>query len=269
MKPYQFSLIRYVHEPSGQEFANIGVLLWTPRDKKLHFELTDRYTRLSAFFTRFDGVAYRQLIRLLRVRLQEYSKAAEGEFSDIIGRLFPNDASSFRTSEIMAGIAADPEQRLRDLFEELVQHNDPHAGRVRNDEVEIWGKVERSLARHHLENRLHPRLIATPHYEWKFKASWQNGTTQLLEPISFDYLSSREVIEKANTWKGRLMTLSSESDFRLSAVVEGPSSANLRPAYEDALAILRGAPRIRTIVRDEREMDAFLTEVEKELAQGR
>ena len=77
-----------------------------------------------------------------------------------------------------------------------------------------------------------------------------NGSRQVLEAVSFDYLHAADVIDKATQWSGRLLNLDAE-DFQMTSVVSAPSSSELRQAYTKALAILRSAPRMRAVLPEQ------------------
>ena len=58
MTPYNFALLRYMHSAVAGELVNIGVVMWVPQQNGvLHF-ISDRYSRLSGFYSEFfDGTA--------------------------------------------------------------------------------------------------------------------------------------------------------------------------------------------------------------------
>jgi hypothetical protein len=72
-----------------------------------------------------------------------------------------------------------------------------------------------------------------------------NGVHQVMEPISLDYLSAGEVIEKATSWSGRLFNLAKGQPFQFTGVIGAPDRDDLRDAYKRAVAILAGAPNVR------------------------
>ena len=82
--------------------------------------------------------------------------------------------------------------------------------------------------------------------------------------LGIDYLKGREVIDKANTWSGRLFNLAKRSEFQMTGVVAPPDRRDLQSAYDHALAILRGAPNVRTVVTEE-ELAGFIPTIEREV----
>lgn len=277
MTPYQFALVRYLHKASAGELVNVGLVMWLPTKKRLLYSVNERYSRLSSFFQPFDGAGYRQLVRQLSSTFRDVSRELSGEIQlglfsappetidDILPRLLQDDASCFQWSTVMAGIASDPTARLKQLVAEMIERHESRAPRERRDENDIWGNVEQRLRQQGLAPRLQKEVeITGKNYTYRFKTGWQNGVRQVMEPISFDYLYAADVVEKANTWSGRLFNLANSADFQLSAVVAPPERKDLRAAYNQAIAILKSAPKVRRLLTEE-EFEDFMHEIERDL----
>lgn len=87
-------------------------------------------------------------------------------------------------------------------------------------------------------------MVHAPHYELSFDHAWRNGTWNVAQPVSFDMLDPRAIRDKATNWTGRLLTVKPrELDTNVYLLVGMPardSSAPVREAANDALAILEG-----------------------------
>jgi hypothetical protein len=276
MTPYHFTLLRYIHDASSEEFANVGVLMWLPEERRLLFRMHERYARLSAFFGNFDGVGYRQMSKALVRRVRGLQRELEqgtllveaaAGIGAIMTRLVPEDSTCFGWSKAMGGIADDAELRLEQLLSEFVTSRDATAPRERRDEAQIFDRIDETLSRRGLAGRLSYGFeIYGQDYSYRFRTAWVNGQRQVLEPISFDYLNATEVVEKANTWSGRLLNLSRGAQFQMTGVVAKPTRRELVEAYDQAVAILRQAPSVRAVVPEE-ELEQFVGEIEQDLAQ--
>jgi hypothetical protein len=106
--------------------------------------------------------------------------------------------------------------------------------------------------------------IETPNYAYRFRAGWENGVAQVMEPISFDFLERSHLVDTATTWTGRLATLSRSNEFQFTAVVAPPPVEDLQDAFKQALGIVAECPQVMRLV-NEAEMDAFLAEVEQDV----
>lgn len=182
-----------------------------------------------------------------------------------LAEIVAEESTAFVWSDLMGGVAEQPESRLEQLFVEFVTRYDAAAPRNRRDEVEILNHVETVLRRRGLLNQMEYGVeVQSSRYSYRFKTAWMNGQRQVMEPISLDYLNGTEVIEKANTWSGRLFNLQDAGRFQMTAVVAKPARRDLEGAYQQALAILRDAPKVRAIIPED-EIEAFIPEIERDL----
>lgn len=275
MIPFQFALLRYRHNASAGELVNVGVVMWIPNRRRLLFRVNDRYGRLASFFPGFDGVGYRAMVRQLRGRWEQAATELTGgattnpepeSIDDLLPSLMREDASSFQWSPSMGGAVPSPERRLEQLFAEFVERHEARGPRERRDEHDVWAVVEQRLQARGLAERVSFGVeLGSDPYLYKFRLGWQNGKTQVLEPISLDILSPTEMVEKANMWRGRLHTLGPARAFAFTGIVAPPQRADLGVAFERATAILRGAPSVRYIVTEEK-LDDVLADIERDLA---
>ncbi len=273
MKPYQFSLLRYVHNVATEEFVNIGVVMWVPAEKQFLYKLTERYGRLSNFFDGFNSAGYRQMLRELKHRLREAGKKETNGQIETISDLLPQivliESGCFQWSAAMGGIALDPAQRLNQLFAEMIErHEDQHAS-TRRDEAAVMKGVTERFRQHGIAAKLSENVeVKGGKYSYKFKYGWQNGKRQVLEPISFDYEDKERVIEKANRWAGRLYNLrQADDDFQMTGIVAPPQDPQLIDAFNQAIEMLADAPKVRMLIRED-QVEGFIPEIERDLAEA-
>lgn len=86
--------------------------------------------------------------------------------------------------------------------------------------------------------------------------SWHNGKQQVAEPISLDYAHNKSIIERANTWVGRLVDLSQGSEFEMTAIIYTPDGRHDKKGdtYRKARDMLAHAPKVRRVI-DSGELD--------------
>ena len=106
--------------------------------------------------------------------------------------------------------------------------------------------------------------MATTNFDYLFKMGWNNGTRQVLEPISLAF-GTREIVDKANTWSGQLFNLSKDNDFDCTMVLAVPDEHIDMTAFNQGLAILKGARSIRKIITED-EVNDYMSEIEKDLS---
>lgn len=274
MKAYQFVIIRYVHNLSTEEFVNIGILLWEPRERRVFYLLSERYSRLSNFFEGFNSNGYRSMLRQLKsnmraVQRNERLLREARSVQDLAETVVSKGPSCFQWSEQMGGVAEDLSIRVRAIFANIVDRHYEKRERSRRTEHEIYRDMHKRLVQTLRKLDLLKKLesdivIQGQHFGHKFRIGWQNGTQQFLEPISFDYSQGMDLVEKAYVWSGRLQDLSKQTKFKMTGVVAPPANEQLKKYYDEALKILEESPSIRTIVEEDK-FESFLPEIKQDL----
>ena len=257
MSPYEFALVRYVHDIASGEVVNVGVVLFDREARELHFRTNDRFGRISKFFGGIDGVAYHRLLRHLTDRLSGISQSLaspglwdeEGDsLEGLLAGVIQREDERLQVSSIMSGVSSEPARRMARLFDEFVWRYEAADDRPRRDE----GDVRRGISQKIVSSRLAANVefnfsLHAPDYDHEFHIAWMNGQRQVLDPISLDLVDGNRIVEKASLWSGRLLNLSRGGPFKFTGVVALPSDPTLERATERALTILRKAPQVRQI----------------------
>ena len=75
MNEYRFFALRYVHDAVTQEFANVGIVLYSEELRVLKSRFTTHYSRLSGMFGGgVDGDSFRSVIRYVQSRLERVAE---------------------------------------------------------------------------------------------------------------------------------------------------------------------------------------------------
>lgn len=257
---YETALVQFRPVVSSEERVNVGVLVFCPDLSQLQWRITDHYRRLKDLYPRLDGKQYRNMRRAFEVRIQRTAgRSADPKQSVMIGAkslseimsvLLPSDGSAFVHSTIRFGHCDDLEARTAELYEEYVEQYERQSVRERIDNEVLWERVKTSpqfqrVAPHVKEE---VTLSTTRGYQYTFKAGWQNGHQQLLEPITLDYVDPFEMVDKAVWWSGRLHELASQNSFDLIAIVSDPPANGARQKYDQARTLLEGSERLRLVI---------------------
>jgi hypothetical protein len=259
-----------MHDLSSGEFVNIGVVMFEPTALSLKLKLSDRYQRVSEFFGGISGNAYRAVVRQIERSLvaashdlRQPSLLAEspGSLSAVLGRVAPDAESSLRFSEVMYGVSEKVDLRLEELFDEFVRKYETRDDRIRREESDVGQELDRQLIKSGLWDKVKfDYQIQAEHYRFSFHAAWQNGKTQVLQPISFDLVDEQKIVEKATRWTGRLYNLSQGADFGFNGVLARPQDRKLDKALNEAIAILSDSPLVRNVVLEE-DADSILDQI--------
>lgn len=271
---YSFSVLRYMHDPATQEFANIGVALYSKEARYLNAVCTTNYGRISKMFTKIDGNRFRQVTRYIETQVRKLGDGLPSQLSfeppaaiqSLLARILPPDDSAFQFSPAGAGITSNPEKTLTELFERFVERYSLTSDSVRRDEEDVWKVFRGPLERRHVAARLVPKKIVAPNYDYEFQHSWKNQVWHVCEPVSFDMVDASSILDKANRWVGRAMSLvEGNENFKMHVLLGEPRDSKLQSTFVKAQNILHKIPNRPELV-SEREAESFADEVAQQIA---
>ncbi len=271
--PYSFSVLRYVHDPTTQEFVNIGVAVYSAEAGFLRAICTMNYRRITEMFQKIDGHRFRQVSRYIQEQIcaAGQSRGAilpfeiELSIESVLAKILPPDDSAIQFSKAGVGLSANLQQTLHDLFRRHVEHYSSHADGSRRTDEEVWRAFREPMDRAHVTPWLSPKRIVAPSYEYEFERSWKNEVWHVLEPVSFDLLEAASILDKANRWVGRATSLmDSPEPFRMYMLLGEPTDERLKETFIKAQNILNKMPVKKEFIR-ESEADAFAEELAQEV----
>lgn len=261
--PYSFSVLRYIHDPVSQEFANVGVAVFSAQGRYFEAICAQHYGRISRIFGSIDGDRFRQTTRFIQDRIRrigsEMSDSLPFEanltIEGLLAGILPPDDSSFQFSPNGVGLSTNLDETLRELFTRFVdKYSSPEP--VRRDEEEVWKVYREPLDRRHLTPYLSPKKIIAPNYEYEFKHSWKNEVHHVYEPVSFDLIEANSIVDKANRWLGRATSLAdSKEKFEMHLLLGEPQDAGLKNAFTKARNILNKIPNRPELIREDEAED--------------
>ncbi len=271
--PYTFSTLRYVHDVVSGEFVNVGVALYAPDTRFLGISCVTTYSRLSAFFGVINGDHFKKMMRHITSGIEEFGEQVRTEFAfqkslNIRGwtdKVLPADDSSLQFSPPKGGLTDDPQATLEKLYERYVGHYAQRARPPSRSDEEVERIFRDVLAERQLLKELRPKKIVGPDYEHEFPYSWKNGIWHASEAVSFDLMDSGTIIDKANRWLGRAVSLNgSEEKFKVYLLLGKPHRSQLKKAFTTAENILHKMPCEHEFIREE-EAESFAEHIREEL----
>ncbi len=272
---YSFVVLRYVHDIVSGEFINVGVALYAPAVRYVGAQCNTRYGRLSKMFLDVDGEYFRGLMRHIETRFDEMSDkfhkelpfdAAPANIIEIARKVLPPDDSALQWSEAGGGYTENPAKTLEELYVRIVERYEERQQRPRREDDDVWKVFKKELEMRHVLAHLHPKKIITRDYEYEFEHSWKNQNWHVYEPLSFDLLEADSILDKANRWLGRIVTLQDSPDkFKLYFLLGEPSLDSLQPVFTKAENILNKMPVEKELI-PEREAKQFSETLAREIA---
>ena len=129
-QPYTYTILRYVHDTSTGEFANVGVVLLSPEAHYANAILCPTYGRISKMFPGFDGEHFSTVVRHLQSRFDEIAKCGKQKMDlnqkpvnaqELAYTVIAADDSSFQWSPMGSGLAADLSATAKSIYERMVE----------------------------------------------------------------------------------------------------------------------------------------------------
>ncbi len=268
---YSTITLRYLHDVVTGEFANIGVVLYSPEQRFLEARFTTSYERLNAMFLRIDHLHYRGLMRYMANRFDEIAADIRDglhvppvvALTEIVRQVLPPDDSSLQWSEQGGGLTDDPAKTLGELYKRFVEQYVAGAEQVSRSDEEVAKPFKAKLGK--ASERLTPKRIEARDYQYEFRFGWQNAVWHLYEPVSFDLLDPNSIREKAVRWYGRSAALQGSADkFKIHFLIGEPRQPGTEGAFQNALHLLREMPGQKQLVR-EHEIEGLASQVAEEI----
>lgn len=272
--PYNFSILRYTHDPLTQEFINVGVALYAPSAGYIGAICTSRFGRISNAFGAVDGSHFRRQTEYIQARIDEFGDRLEKELplnalpksiEQVTSAVLPPDDSSFQFSAPGGGIAGDLDVALDELFDRYVDKYCRVTKRPARTEDDVWRSFRPSLEKRQVLSHLKPVKIVGSDYEHEFDYAWKNLQWHTLQPLSFDLADAGNIMDKANTWLGRAQSLSdSKEGFQLYFLLGSPMERKLGKAFDKAKNILHKMTVKHEFVKED-EAEDFAENLYKEI----
>jgi len=258
---YTYTLLRYVHDVASGEFANVGVVVFSPDVRYAGALCRETYGRISKMFPDMNRDGFKSLMRYIEAQIDAAGARMQGELpletmpadaGALARSVLPHDDSSLQWGPVGGGLCDDPAQKLEDLFARyVVRYDDKTVVNSRTDE-EVWSRFKRALDEKHLTARLQTKKISVADDEVEFARAYKNNQWHCIEAISLDLALADSIKDKAHKWLGQITSVKSTSEsFRVYFLVGAPQSPGLRESYENALKILAKVPVEHEIVPEE------------------
>ncbi len=93
------------------------------------------------------------------------------------------------------------------------------------------------------------KRIEAKDYQYEFRYAWKNSTWHLYEPVSFDLVEPRSIVEKASRWLGRGHALQDATErFTIHFLLGEPRQPGREKEYQHALHLMERIPVQKELV---------------------
>lgn len=248
-KPYSYVVLRYVHDTTSCEFVNVGVLVYSAQERYAKAKCRNTAGRITTLFPGSDGKIFKSIMRALQQQIEKIGEKMAHDLpleelpktvTDLAQTILPKDDSSLQWSAPGGGVTENLDEALESLFDRHVSRYDEKTeGATRTDEA-VWTKFRRALEARQVLKKFERKTISCKDDEIEFQHAWKNGVWHCLEPVSLDLRSADSIKAKAHRWLGQVLSLEGNSDaFKLYFLLGEPTGQELRPAFDQAVSILK------------------------------
>lgn len=215
-----YAIVRFMPFIETGEFANVGVVLFSPKTRYFGFRLLgSRYARVTHFFDQLDGQVFRVAIRQFRDELQRIDRLMQGLGTDRRFRSLDRGGAfalwqevikpretMLRFSEPRVVLVDVPESRLEALYAHYVERDfvtREYQERAMENAVRDWLQ----------EARLHDRFVQGRvgndeyHANFPFVAFEGRVPRKVIKPLNLGYADVTRIIDHGGQWVVRINAL--------------------------------------------------------------
>ena len=250
---YQYSPLQYRFNSALGEVLNVGLLIIFPEQQKVEFVYPERLARLKAAYPNsipektlkafFNGIV--QKVALLNRQPEIFNDYQNRPLDFIDNELLIRDESALQFGEVRTGVLYTDDltnivQQLRNLYLSIYDL-DEEEFKKRNEDYLIKEYRNRLKGRNEtiFEGKKIEENVKIGDYSFPF--AWQNGTYNVVNPVSFDLRRPESIIRKATLNFGKVTLLQDfalEKHARFDMLLAKPKKKTLFKSYDEAIDIL-------------------------------
>ncbi len=239
-----YSIIRFLPYVETGEFANVGVVLFSPDARYFDFRLLTKMRRVTTFFDRLDRRIVAEALRGYRTEMRRVAALVQEHFG--AGLVAPKEArqlfdevtrareSVIRFSEPRTLLAADPVAELDRLYEHFVERTfaTPEYHELILERTMRTMLKGEGLAERFKDARIHAGPVE---FRVPFAARSENGEViRIIKPLHLAQPDPIQIFDHGTQWAGRLRLLREKMKHgpQVLLAVEAPQDAgDRRDAY--------------------------------------
>lgn len=259
-----YSILQYKHSPVLEEALNVGVLFYFPDEtKKIQFFFTEP-TRIKPIYKDFDSKYFHTVLKIVQTNIEKFSddiyatsllNSSLKEFITLY--LLKEDDTSLQFTNIHSAINvfSSTDKAIEAYIHLLLPLSEKKDSEVlKHDEKFIIKKVKtRILSRRpELEAKLLKDVqIDTEIGSLKFDFAWQNGSLNLVKPISFDLHEIHTFQSKTAEYCSYLNWLNSytkQNNCRVDILLAEPQDRSFKDIYYKSVKLLESIDSNKQLV---------------------
>ncbi len=275
-KKYTYSILKYQHSALLGESLNIGVLIYFPFEDKFVFKYSRNLSRVKAVYEIVSEKTIKHYLfqienSIKNLRTNEFSFFDKDKFDyfDLFIDKFilPRDGSVLQFSKSKQSFLNNNDVDLTISYltnKFLLEKEKNIAGGAIVKEPLLTKKFYGYLSDLDFEkinvnnNKFYKnyKVINETGNEFNFDYAWQNGTLNLVKPISFDLKEPKGIAKKAYENFGLFTDLKNEAEvnnLRYDLLIGKPESKDLFKEFDHALNLLDTLDKVDIVLEEDIE----------------
>ncbi len=203
MKSYQYQILRFSYDKITEEFINVGIVLYAPKENYINIKTTNKYKRISDFYM-ISANKYFSAIKSVEKSLKDYIHKAEltDNLEFITNNVLSVDDSALQFSKTYCGITNDLDNLSEELYDRYVDRYNKSERKTLTDH-DVWQKIFRpKFESIGLVKKLVKRTVKTEKDTFNFDYSWKNGVWHYYKPLTFDLSEQASIKDKVYKYVG-------------------------------------------------------------------
>lgn len=262
---FTYTILQYIHSNILEERVNLGILFHFPNHSvPFVFVYPKNIERIKHLYPSVN-------LKKIRWYLESITDTVRSINESIHTSIFNQEfeLTKFIDSEILKN--DDSALRFSTLHHSILYTNDSTTvvNEIFAEYFSAYGHKENSnnITEHQISNRYLSLLrskspiieskiiknykLTRNDFDFSFDYAWQNGTLNLVKPITFDLVDAHAIQHKSVLWFGNLSLLKSDADernIRFDLLIAEPTEKSVFKEYSNALKTIDLAPVNKQII---------------------
>ncbi|MFV8337152.1 DUF3037 domain-containing protein [Flavobacterium sp. RSP29] len=271
-KNYIYSILQYRHSEISGEAINIGALLYWPENNRFIFEYSKNLLRIKIIYDLVSERIIKEYLRTIQQRCNKLSKNdilfwgkdINLDFEDFINKhIYIKDSSSLQFTEPIVSLNYfnDPLIVLNNIINKNYISSEIKKEKKILKEPILLKKYNDILIElginkiHNIDLKFKKDFIVKNETgnQFKFDYAWQNGSLNLVKPISFDLNDQKTIAEKAYKNFGQFTDLRNEAienNLRYDLLLAKPQNIDFFKEYDHAIKLLQNLDNVKLILEE-------------------
>jgi hypothetical protein len=276
--PVQYAIIRFMPFRETEEFANVGIVVMSARERVFEYKLvTKRHKRITDFFSEIDKFVYLAAAKEVSAELERCRellkkngfdrrmRSVDEEFANhLFNEIIKVRETVVRYSEPRKVLAIDTRSVTDGLFGHYVERN---FVAKKSPEQKLESRVRRSLAKAHLADRFEKATLGDDAYHatFPFVEKVEGSPQKIIKPLFLAHQLPHKILDHCASWNFRVNELRRRQVLpnKVMFTVQGPDKKHfLRENFADANGMFQDAIKMlkqnQLTVIDANKSDALI-----------